>query len=127
MLHLVIRLLIFEFDEAAERLEASVESYPLDQHVEFSRNHIQCHTFICDQNVVRNVLINQVIEYNTSSMRQCFLSILECSLLLLILADIRRQQQAPHGPVIADLAKSHRTIIHIDLFLVLVLERRPEE
>lgn len=88
MLHLVVSLLIFEFDEAAQRLEASMESDSLDQHVEFSRNHVQCHTLICDQNVMRNVLIDQVIQDNTSRVRQCLLGILQCGLLLIILLDV---------------------------------------
>ena len=80
-----VGLLVLELDETTEGLEAGVEGHPLNQQVELTWNHVQCHAIVSDQYVVWDVLINQIVQHDTCSVRQSFLCVFKCCLPLLVL------------------------------------------
>lgn len=122
-LSLLVGLLRLELDESAERLKRSEEVDVFDEHVELSWDDVESHAFVRNQNVVRDVRFNQMVEDDTGCVGKRLLSIFQ---LRVIVLDLGRQKQSLRGPA-NYLAQAHAAVEHIDLTLVLVLQRRLEE
>ena len=89
----------------------------LDQHVKLAWNDVHGHALICNQDVVRDVCFDKVVEDDTCCMSQCFLGVFQLGV---VVFDLWRQKQCLHRP--ADyFTESDSAAKHVDLLGVLVL------
>ena len=102
----------FTFHNTAEGLERSEEGNALDKEVELSRDDVKSHSLICNEKVVRDVLVDEMVEDYTGGMCESFLSILETC--LSIWRNVWAKYQGLNGPSTKDLAKTDTTLIHVD-------------
>lgn len=124
---LVIGIIALELDKATQSLERSEELHTLDQQVKLTRDYVQCHAFVGYQNVVRNVLVDQVIQQDPGCVRQGLLRVLEAGLLALGGGvEVWRQDDGSKWPV-SKLTETNWTVVHVDFFFVFVLQVSLEE
>ena len=65
----LVAALRFAFDYTAEGLEGGEEGDTFDEQVEFPWDDVQGHTLICNQQIMRDVLVNQLVQNDTRGMR----------------------------------------------------------
>ena len=65
----LVAALSFAFDYTAEGLEGCEERDTLNEQVEFPWNDVQGHALICNQQVMRDILVYQVVQHDPCGMR----------------------------------------------------------
>lgn len=100
----------------------------VDQHVEFSWNHISCFSFVCKHQIMWNVVVDENIDQNSDSMSywlgwiwlvKCF----KIFFLLLISVDFWFNHKGCNGPVWCDF-KLNANLKHVNFILIKMFQWR---